>query len=271
MPVLVGGLLRVAWATLVRIHELAGRKRRARRLHGLPDAENRPERALPPAVLTEMCSLALAITDRGRDSNEKSPCLTWLAARLEDWMPFTADRGAPASRTWFRQRLMALLDLHSYPLHNRLCGLKALIDDALLNDREPGVPAGEVEAHIEELIQLELLYNSPLHFTPLQSGLTLAMAYLAWERLGIEGLERNRVYSQARQKLIASQQLYTMQRSYYEMISGLYYLYDDFNDRTIHYHQAIQMAGTELTSYMISLLDEAEGRAPMRGGPSGPM
>lgn len=45
-----------------------------------------------------------------------------------------------------------------------------------------------------------------------------------------------------------------MRRAYYEEISDLYYLFDDFNDRQIHFNTAIQMAGTEIVSLLKGLL-----------------
>ena len=58
----------------------------------------------------------------------------------------------------------------------------------------------------------------------------------------------------ARRNLERCKELHTMGSTYYEMISGLYYLYDDFNDRHIHFHRALQMAGMELVTI---LLDDA--------------
>ena len=52
----------------------------------------------------------------------------------------------------------------------------------------------------------------------------------------------------------------TMRRKYYEVISDLYYLFDDFNDRMIHYNHAIQMMAVELTSYLLAALDEPDKR-----------
>ena len=47
-------------------------------------------------------------------------------------------------------------------------------------------------------------------------------------------------------ELSRSEEFVTQRLGYYRAISNLYYLYDDFNDRNIHYNHAIQMAGMDL-------------------------
>ena len=52
-----------------------------------------------------------------------------------------------------------------------------------------------------------------------------------------------------------------MRRAYYQSISDLYYLFDDFNDRPIHFNMAMQMAGTELASLITVVLQLPEAAA----------
>jgi 2-polyprenyl-3-methyl-5-hydroxy-6-metoxy-1,4-benzoquinol methylase len=214
-----------------------------------------------PHCHTLACSLALGIGAFRRrfagaghdgqpldeDGKALDAAVDELRRRLARWMHAAEATWQPA-RAWLRERLMEILDGHSFPVHNRLCGLKALIDSALVEGWEP-----ETKDHIKELIELDQLYDSPLHFTSLQSGLTLGLAYLAGRDAPRDPAPRE-VLHEALRKLRFSLRLYVMRRSYYETIAGLYYLYDDFNDRTIHYNQAIQMAGCELASFLIAAL-----------------
>jgi tetratricopeptide (TPR) repeat protein len=284
LTVLVEGLLALCCQMLDRFRRLDGRRHKTRRRN--PASPDPWEKYPPPPVVTEICSLALGAAALGANlGSDLSPWVDELGRRLRDWLPTARHGDGDFSPGWFRQQLVEALDRHSYPVQNRLWGLKVLVDDSLLRElpqvlaegRRPSelpaeAPVRATEAWLEELIELEMRYDSPLHFTPLQSGLTLATAYLAWSELtelqprGGEGrrasrLTEDEVFRTARQRLATSQQLYTMQRSYYEMIAKLYYLYDDFNDRTIHYNQCIQMAGTELASYMIALIEARRDRA----------
>jgi hypothetical protein len=47
----------------------------------------------------------------------------------------------------------------------------------------------------------------------------------------------------------------SMGRAYYKAISDLYYLYDDFNDRLVHYNHALQMAGSELGAVLAACVE----------------
>jgi len=206
-----------------------------------------------PIVQTLTCSLALGLLafDEGYGAGFMPEMLIdGLRSRVAQWTRSSTARYRPAF-SWFRERLMEILDRYSFPVYNRLWGLKVLIDSALL---QPAACLGpETDAHLDELIELERLYKSPLHFTALHAGLTFGLASMA----GCGSIAPDSLQRESIRKLRFSQRLYTMRRSYYETIAGLYYLYDDFNDRTIHYNQAIQMAGSEIASYMISVLTES--------------
>jgi len=253
IPPILEDLLSIAVETIDHTQELFRRSRRLRL---------RTEATLPLSALTLTCSLALgALVLLG----EEQPSA--IIRRIRRLLPEVSGEtdSSCVSSDWFRGRLMESLDRNSFPMIHRLHGLKVLIDDALIRGPEP-----ETEEHIGELLKLEEMFKSPLHFSPLNSGLTLGLAYLRFketmEKSGrVPGsgrqsqdwycIDENRLLEDAKHRLSLSQQMYTMKRTYYEMISGLYYLYDDFNDRTIHYNHAIQMGGAELSSYMLSILD----------------
>jgi hypothetical protein len=55
----------------------------------------------------------------------------------------------------------------------------------------------------------------------------------------------------------------TQRRAYYEAISDLFYLYDDFNDRQIHHNHALQMAGFELSNRLKQRVDSALEAMPI--------
>ena len=45
-------------------------------------------------------------------------------------------------------------------------------------------------------------------------------------------------------------------REYYDRISNLYYLYDDFNDRYIHHGLALQMMSAEISTLMKEVITD---------------
>jgi len=153
---------------------------------------------------------------------------------------------------------------HSYPLINRLQGLKALIDAEILTVSPDASPEAEsrILARTEELLTLDELFDAPLHFTPLHAGLTCALVavYLQRDEPEWRSPEIEKVWRAAQRYLNKSEEMYTMRRAYYEGISNLYYLFDDFNDRQIHFNIAMQMAGTEVVSLVKGLLHLREAR-----------
>jgi SAM-dependent methyltransferase len=249
-PAIASDLIGLAVERLEHIEGLYLRSRRARVLvRG--DAHLRP-----PAISTYACLLALGVLQIAPHEEMLLVRLQRMVGRSTSPMVWVqpVDR-----RVWFRERMRDGLDRNSFPIFNRLVGLKVLIDDTLLAEDVSAKECEEVATHIDELIRLERLYRSPLHFVPLHSGLTLGLACLRWDRVSTDTEARwGFIYEAARQQLEISQQMVTMKRSYYEAISGLYYLYDDFNDRTIHFNRAIQMAGTELASYLAACLEQCE-------------
>lgn len=254
---------------------------------------------LLPRLVTAGCSLALGLEACGADAAgfDKGG----LKKLICGWLEASGCNGSKPTNLDLCKALDSALE-HGYPIHNRLRGLKVLVDHAAITSlREaskggtstgaegPTAPAAETAtpvksqaakpaemlSYLRELEHLEARYQSPLHFTPIQMGTTLAGAVIAGERqvLRPESDEAKALRAAASHMLERSQHMYTLQRRYYEEIGGLYYLYDDFNDRTIHYNHAIQMAGTELISWLLELLaaggpsNESDSRQGGRGGP----
>ena len=205
------------------------------------------------------------------------PTLSKFSTLFEQWTGKSLDlSSAAACREDLRERLRELLEAYSYPLIHRLNGLKVLHDDKVLHlfeaskaELKEGI--GSAAEHLEELVELSDLYESPLHFTPLQGGLSLSLFYLLQKRLlREEGQEEidwspliqwkrgwqhpEQIGLFAREELQQSREMYTMGRMYYHAISDLYYLYDDFNDRRIHYNHAIQMAASDLNVLLDAIL-----------------
>ncbi len=170
----------------------------------------------------------------------------------------------------FRSILDESLVRHSYPMINRLHALRVFIDDYVLSQSlqmaggevQALNKAGEVQAPDKtfekaltwttELLDLNASLNAPLHFTPLQLGTTCALVYLLSPLDTSDSQQAIR--DAAERSLLSSQEMYTMRRAFYENISDLYYLYDDFNDRQLHFNHAIQMAGAELSSLLRHLI-----------------
>lgn len=205
---------------------------------------------VPAEALTLLCSLALA---SGREL--PAGCEARLRRLTRRWL------GEQHGDAEYREMLETSLRRHRYPMINRLNGLKVLIDDAVLNKREP---TSEIVAWADELRDSADQFEAPFHFTPLRSGITYALLYLrlALQRVpAIRDLWGNqeRFRNAAQRDLQVSEEMYTMRRSYYEAISDLYYLYDDFNDRQIHLNHALQMAGTELACILGCLIDAVPG------------
>ncbi len=67
---------------------------------------------------------------------------------------------------------------------------------------------------------------------------------------------RDNTYRATVKYLEESRQMYTLGPKYYQEISDLYYLYDDFNDRHIHHQQALQMASADVNTILNSIVEE---------------
>ena len=74
--------------------------------------------------------------------------------------------------------------------------------------------------------------------------------------------ECEKIRRAAQRDLQTSEEMFTLRRAYYENISDLTYLYDDFNDRQLHLSHGIQMAGAEINAlfrYLVTVDDTAAG------------
>jgi hypothetical protein len=215
---------------------------------------------IPVEALTLLCSLGLGaknaqIVDVQNDRMEKL-LHRWLGPQNSDF-----------KESDYLGVLRKSVQRHNYPLINRLNGMKVLIDNLVLKKRDQSTAEEEKEDFSQALVwTLELLdlneqFAAPLHFTPFHSGTTCALVWL-WgaQRFAIKEnwSVLDRIHRAAQQDLANSEEMYTMRRSYYEAIRGLYYLYDDFNDRQIHYNHAIQMAGAELGALLKHLVGKTD-------------
>ena len=200
----------------------------------------------PERFRNAICSLALAT--EGQEYLEDGDLRERIRGRMEAWCK-TATRPTMAEP---RKELERSIRLFSFPTANRLQGLIVLILHAALDDATWEAEEKNVLAQVSELRDLTRRYNAPLHITPLESGLVSAMV---WIKLAeTDSAEVERLRRAAIEDLEKSQQMITMGRAYYEVINNLFYLYDDFNDRGIHWRRALQMAGADLASVLLAAL-----------------
>lgn len=204
--------------------------------------------SVPAEALTLLCSLGISADCLLDDTTSGR-----LRTLLRRWT------GLP--ETDYAAVLISALERHRYPMINRLNGIKVLVDALVLgkvgqSDCESLAQALE---WTEELLEMNTQYDAPLHFTPLLSGSTYALLWLRWLKDCPEDLKAvEHIYRAAQRDLHNSEEMYTMRRAYYEAINDLYYLYDDFNDRQIHFNHSIQMAGADLTATLKHLIDLRE-------------
>ncbi|MBF0195728.1 MAG: hypothetical protein HQL71_14300 [Magnetococcales bacterium] len=69
-------------------------------------------------------------------------------------------------------------------------------------------------------------------------------------------------YRLAKDKLVKSREMYSLGRAYYENINNLFYLFDDFNDRSIHHNHALQMFAADLVIRRTKKLDDENKDEP---------
>ena len=247
------------------LHEADALFRQCRhRLHGLSSSGKASVQVhllgdlLPPEVLTLACSLGFFL-ETARDSGQgawSDPLAKNILALVQTWDEKIQELEPEAFHH--------ALSRYRYPLLNRLNGLQLLVDDLVLNrwDTSDGTDKDAGFVHLEELLELSEQYAAPHHFTPQQSGTTCALFWLRWQLAGppsdpVQQRFLDQVYRTAQRDLRASEEMFTLQRAYYESISDLFYLYDDFNDRHVHFKHALQMASAELTSVLRHLLEVA--------------
>ncbi len=208
---------------------------------------------IPVAQLLLTCSLGLAFTRwEPIPTSRRDTFLSGISKLLDEWR---IHHTQPLNQVGLRSLLRGALVRHSYPMVNRLHGLKVLIDEQLLTER----PADNLKESIKELQRLTTELAAPMHFTPLHSGITYALAYCLWRRRRPKDEEFIKMVRAAAQRdLEVSEEMFSLRRAYYENISDLYYLYDDFNDRQIHLSYGILMAGAEINGlfrYLVTVED----------------
>lgn len=230
-----------------------------RKVDGLADTEGPRLPHLHPLAITTAAGLALAgIATRGRRGafRESQLELDHILARWTGTPPWAR---ATSHRFHLRELLSSSLQLRSFSRLNRLRGLRVLIDDLLLSQEDPS--GSQAAPLVADFLSTLESFDNPYHFTPLEAGFTLSLATFALTdrpcyRVSFGKLElvERELFDKALLQLYESQQMYTMRRKHYEEISDLYYLYDDFNDRTTHFNHALQMGGTEVASFLIRCL-----------------
>lgn len=202
---------------------------------------------------TAICSLVLAARDL-LDLCSRRGQVRSLLGDLSGSCPISPGSDALVPST--REILKGSLDTDYYPIINRLNVLKVLVDDSILGASAKDL--GEIIGYSDELNYLNSQFSSPFHFTPMKSGSTLALVLILaalraeLNRLPPEQARLEPIGVLAARELRASIEMISMKRAYYESISGLYYLYDDFNDREVHFNQALQMAGCELSQALLA-------------------
>ena len=163
----------------------------------------------------------------------------------------------------FPERLISTLEYtlsrHRFPMLSRLLGLKILAEYVTrkvqnLNDLDPAIE------RFEEMVELNERFDAPMHFPPVMLGGTAAEMALRMKMLkatptvinncGKFDRYHKRCIRLAVDFLRQSRDAYTHGNRYYDNISGLYYLFDDLNDRRIHINHALQMAGMEFYSIL---------------------
>jgi hypothetical protein len=237
---------------------------------------------IPTSALTLACSLGLVTFHRleqARDSESAAwlaRCKHDLAELIDSWSENRADAAWNISEfdTWLQKRLEDRIIRHSYPMIDRLHAIKVLVDNKAFAPGRGG-SARTLLKQVKELRTLRASLDAGMHFTPLHSGVTGALVYLRfhsdwtttpdcrsrWEPSpdaqngkNANPIELEKTRRSAQRDLDTSREMYTMQRSFYESISGLYYLYDDFSDRQVHFNHALQMAGAEVVTLLTTLL-----------------
>ena len=106
------------------------------------------------------------------------------------------------------------------------------------------------EAHdwLVDLVQQAQLVDAPMHFTPTKIAESLSLVCV----FSPGGRAANR--GRAIDALDEAEQSFSMGRKYYANISRLYYLYDDFNDRSRHAEHASSMMQADILAILRSLI-----------------
>lgn len=226
----------------------------------------RPDLPIQLAVIG--CSIGLAgqdsrwhTTDASKQGRAKDR-LEILCSMMKEivgdiWLSLGPE---PTNAKEMKKRLALLLKeiylRYPYPMLTRLHALKIFIDNQIFSkDRLESTGSTDDDEIISAALHLKHLasqFNADTLFTPFHVGFTLASAYLLTDHHERDETLRN----EARKTLSESEEAVTMRRAYYESIERLYYLYDGFNDRDIHFNHALQMASLEVCLLLKHALDD---------------
>ncbi|MEL6412087.1 MAG: ATP-binding protein [Pseudomonadota bacterium] len=187
-----------------------------------------------------------------------------------------------------RALLIYLVTHYRYPALTNISGLKALVDDALLVDgvlmrheKDADLRRNEAFLWIDEILDMEKVLDAPMHFPPTNMAETLTLAAVVRridleERASASGLDEallrdktelmKNLENLARKYRWRAEQSFTMGRQYYRNVSRLVYLYDDFNDRRRHAHQARQMCFADLLALYRMILDQRDSDGAAKAG-----
>ncbi|MEQ1544936.1 hypothetical protein [Methyloglobulus sp.] len=239
---------------------------------------------IPSSALTSLCSIGLSLSlFQCKECLKENIKIRWV---LEDLakilLKWTGDNGKvfwhvkhdhfwkfngelygtkASQHNWyefFEKKLIYSLQRHRYPVLNQLNALKVLTDACLVRGYllKDKAAVENTHAWLQELYHINEKYDHPLHFTPMQSGLSLYLYEFTRNLKGedkkslvnnLSEIEDFNLTAEYRRLLVQSQEMCHMGRGYYEAIDKMYYLYDDFNDNQIHRNHAMQMAGSKLT------------------------
>lgn len=266
-------LLRLGTHSLQKADRLFRQGRRAEKKDSYLVVDKVPANAVTLACSLGLAAILYSLDDDGKQLTSLEDLLRgWrgsaLPERDPDWA-YRQDDDSKIRREKQAQQLRYLkgtledsLIRHSFPVLNRLHGLKVLIDAEVIRDID-GSELDTVLARTKEWLDLANKVNDPLHFTPLQTGTTCALVYLCYyDHLASPNPDLSeaslRIQAVARRDLLSSEQMSTMRRAFYENISNLFYLYDDFNDRQLHFNHSMQLAGLEYVSLMRTLMKCSE-------------
>ncbi|MEO0712150.1 MAG: hypothetical protein AAFY68_15620 [Pseudomonadota bacterium] len=156
-----------------------------------------------------------------------------------------------------RALLIYLVTHHRYPMLTNLTMLKALIDDVSVVDGLDLGAAGsehreeridEAKKWFRELIEGEKLLDAPMHYPPCHIAETASLLALTCKGELAEGVSRRFRWK--------AEQSFTMGRQYYQNISRLIYLFDDFNDRRRHSNHAGQMGMADMLALYRYIFDD---------------
>lgn len=208
---------------------------------------------VPVQAAVVACSIGLAADPQRWKCKVRRAELDDLLARLTGplWGRICGPRDEDTSALHknLHRLVKEIYHRHPYPMLSRLHALKLSVDYGALQ-KERGADG---DGLVEEALQLHKLaeeFSAPTHFTPFHLGFSLANAYLCSASDTSRPAADADLHGKAMAALTRSAETVTMRRGYYEAVTSLYYLYDEFNDRSIHVNHALQMAGYDVTQLL---------------------